>query len=170
MDGNPDSRPQPVQHGDSSPYALPQQQLVLEIYASSVTRSIEFYTSLGFELKWRVPDFQGNLSGDDFFAQLSWDDGCLLFLKAKQKDEAATSSRGVGNLRVMVPDVDAKHAQCQQLGCQIELELGDRKFVVRDFIVADPDGFGLRFGTYLPERGRKEQDGPDHEIVIRPGA
>lgn len=169
MDLKSKTQTQLASHCKSSAYALPQQQLVLEIYCSSVKRSIEFYTSLGFELKWRVPDFEGNLDGDNFFAQISWGDGCLLFLKAKKKNETITSSGGVGNIRVMVPDVDVKYAQCQKLGYQIVLELGDRKFVVRDFIVADPDGFGLRFASYLPERGRKEQEGPDHALVIRSG-
>lgn len=148
-------------------YALPQQQLVLEIYASSVKRSIDFYTSLGFTLQWKVPDFQGNLAGDDYFAQLSWNDGCLLFLKAKQPGPSVASSAGAGNLGIMVPHVDAMYARCRELGYAIELELEDRKFVVRDFIGRDPDGFGLRFATFLSDRGRAEQEGPDHQLVIR---
>jgi hypothetical protein len=67
----------------------------------------------------------------------------------------------------MVEDVDQMYKKCTHLGYRISQDIGDRKFVLRDFIVSDPDGFGLRFGSFLPDRGREEQNGPDHEIVIR---
>lgn len=151
------------QYSDDLPYVQPQWQLVLEIYASSVQSSIDFYTNLGFTLEWSVPNY---------FAQLSWDDGCLLFLKATPKSDATAhiishSRRTVGNLRIMIPDVDAKYEQCLQLGYTVVQELGDRKFVLRDFVVRDPDGFKIRFESFLPGRGRKEQEGPEHEIVVR---
>jgi predicted lactoylglutathione lyase len=143
---------------ESTAYAPSTQQLVLEIYCSSVSTSIEFYTSLGFHLNWEVPDY---------FAQLSWKDGCLLFLKAKQDDETSAPQSSAGNLRVMVEDVDQMYDKCSQLGYRISQDIGDRKFVLRDFIVLDPDGFGLRFGSFLPGSGREDQNGPDNEIVIR---
>jgi catechol 2,3-dioxygenase-like lactoylglutathione lyase family enzyme len=143
---------------DVTPYAPLTQQLVLEIYCTSLSRSIDFYTSLGFHLNWRVPDY---------FAQVAWQDGCLLFLKTKQKNGQPSSHSSAGNLRVMVENVDALYQKCVQLGYDIVQDIGDRKFVLRDFIISDPDGFGLRFGSFLPDTGREEQNGPIHEIVIR---
>lgn len=140
------------------PCAQLTQQLVLEIYCKSVESSINFYTSLGFKLRWKVPDY---------FAQLSWQDGCLLFLKVKQDKDAAASMASAGNLRVMVDNVDEIYEKAVKLDYTVSQDIGDRKFVLRDFIVLDPDGFGLRFGTFLPGRGRQEQDGPKHEIVVR---
>jgi catechol 2,3-dioxygenase-like lactoylglutathione lyase family enzyme len=143
----------------SSPsYAPAQWQLVLEVYVSSVSESVEFYTNLGFKVEWAVPEY---------FAQLAWEDGCILFLKSRPSDSTADSCQGVGNIRIMVADVDVKYAECQHLGYKMEQEIGDRQFVLRDFIVQDPDGFGVRFGSFLPDRGRKEQGGPDDEIVVR---
>lgn len=70
----------------------------------------------------------------------------------------------------MVHDVDAQYRKCtEELKCEVIQELGDRKFVLRDFIVRDPDGFGVRFGSFLVGRGRIEQQGPDDEIVIKAG-
>lgn len=139
-----------------NPYCPAPCQLVLEIYVSSLEHSIQFYTSLGFVLEWHVPGV---------FAQVSWDT-CLLFLKVKQTSEAVHASPG--NIRVMVPDVDAQYRKCtEKLKCEVIQELGDRKFVLRDFVVRDPDGFGVRFGSFLVGRGRSEQQGPDDEIVIK---
>ena len=139
-------------------YAPLTQQLVLEIYCRSVETSITFYTSLGFRLLWKVPEY---------FAQLSWQDGCLLFLKAKQGVDSSSRLSSDGNLRVMVDNVDDVYSECVKFGYKIIQDIGDRKFVLRDFIVSDPDGFGLRFGSFLPGRGRQEQDGPDDKIVVR---
>ena len=144
--------------GEVTPYAPLTRQLVLEIYCTSLSCSIDFYTSLGFHLNWKVPDY---------FAQLAWQDGCLLFLKTKQNNDRPSSDSSAGNLRVMVENADLLYEKCRQLGYNIAQDIGDRRFVLRDFIVSDPDGFGLRFGSFLPDMGREEQDGPLHEIVIR---
>jgi catechol 2,3-dioxygenase-like lactoylglutathione lyase family enzyme len=135
-------------------------QLVPEIYVSSLPISISFYISLGFHLDWHVPNY---------FAQLSWNQ-CLLFLKVKATTKSPLEdSISAGNVRIMIRDVDAKYAECLKLGCRVEQEVGDRKFVLRDFVVRDPDGWGVRFGSFLEGRGRKEQEGPDDEIVVEGG-
>lgn len=133
-----------------TPYAAAGQQLVFEIYVTSIERSIDFYTSLGFHLHWKFPSV---------FGQLSWEK-CLLFVKQK-KDIEKDRITCVGNIRIMIPNVDEKYEECKRLGYQIQQEIGDRRYVLRDFIVLDPDEFGVRFGSYLKERGRKEQiNGP----------
>jgi catechol 2,3-dioxygenase-like lactoylglutathione lyase family enzyme len=135
-------------------------QLVPEIYVSSLPISISFYISLGFHLDWHVPNY---------FAQLSWNQ-CLLFPKVKATTKSPLEdSISAGNVRIMIRDVDAKYAECLKLGCRVEQEVGDRKFVLRDFVVRDPDRWGVRFGSFLEGRGRKEQEGPDDEIVVEGG-
>lgn len=136
-----------------TPYTASGHQLVLEIYVTSIERSVDFYKSLGFNLDWKYPSL---------FGQLSWEQ-CLLFVK--QSKEGETNRTGTpGNIRIMVPDVDGKYEECKRLGYTIQQEIGDRKYVLRDFIVMDPDGFGVRFGSYLKGRGRKEQlNGPPKE-------
>jgi len=37
----------------------------------------------------------------------------------------------------------------QQLGARVIKPIADRYYGLRDFTIADPDGFGLRFGTRL---------------------
>jgi hypothetical protein len=64
----------------------------------------------------------------------------------------------------MIPNVDEKYEECKRLGYQIQQEIRDRRYVLRDFIVLHRDGFGVRFGSYLKGRGRKEQiNGPPKE-------
>jgi catechol 2,3-dioxygenase-like lactoylglutathione lyase family enzyme len=145
-----------------TPYCPPTQQLILEIYVCLLEKSTAFYKSLGFKLDWLVPSF---------FAQVSWQDGCLLFLKQKAAQNSSINpspahSTSAGNVRIMIPNVDAKYRECiDKLGCQVVQEVGDRKFVLRDFVVRDPDGFGVRFGSFLEGRGRREQEGPDDEML-----
>jgi len=58
----------------------------------------------------------------------------------------------------MVRDVDVKYVECLKLGCRVEQEIGDRKFVFRDFVVRDPDGWGVRFRSFLrAEAGRSRR-------------
>jgi len=53
---------------------------------------------------------------------------------------------------VMVPDVDACWAKAQELGVEVVLPIADRYYGLRDFTIADPDGFGIRFASALPAR------------------
>jgi len=53
------------------------------------------------------------------------------------------------NLRVLVPDVDHHWEAAQERGLRIVTPIGDHDYGLRDFTVADPDGFGVRFGTWL---------------------
>jgi len=96
-------------------YSPPEYQLILEIYVSSLERSIPFYQSLGFDLDWHVPNI---------FAQVSWDRS-ILFLKVKDASATvsaaspANGSHGAGNVRIMVPDVEMKYKECKKLGCTV---------------------------------------------------
>jgi uncharacterized glyoxalase superfamily protein PhnB len=49
----------------------------------------------------------------------------------------------------MVPDVDDCWDRANQLGARVVVPIGDRYYGLRDFTIADPDGFGVRFASLL---------------------
>jgi len=51
---------------------------------------------------------------------------------------------------VMVRNVDEYWELANQIGAQIIIPLADRYYGLRDFTIADPDGFGVRFASLLP--------------------
>jgi catechol 2,3-dioxygenase-like lactoylglutathione lyase family enzyme len=51
------------------------------------------------------------------------------------------------DVRVLVDDVDAVYALCRRNGVPMDLEIGDRYYGLRDFIVRDPHGFRIRFAA-----------------------
>lgn len=123
----------------ADPYVSATQQLVAEVFVSDLTRSIEFYRRFGFTL----------LRKEDRFAALEWE-GCELFLDERPVDQLARGTQA--NLRIMVPDVDRYWDLAQEIGVTILSPIGDRYYGLRDFTILDPDGFGLRFGSWLTDR------------------
>ena len=53
------------------------------------------------------------------------------------------------SLRIMVADVDALWQKANQLQLRIGTVIGDRPYGLRDFVIIDPAGFGLRFAQVL---------------------
>jgi uncharacterized glyoxalase superfamily protein PhnB len=51
----------------------------------------------------------------------------------------------------MVPNVDEYWKLVNEIGAQVIIPLGNRYYGLRDFTIADPDGFGVRFASELPE-------------------
>jgi len=113
------------------------QQLVIELYVRDFKASCEFYQAFGFRM---VRD-----EGD--FAELQWEDA-FLFLEANT-NAPAPSSFPVGNMRILVPNVDDYWVLSQQMGVQVIRPLENRSYGLRDFTIAGPDGLGLRFATRL---------------------
>ena len=50
-------------------------------------------------------------------------------------------------LRIMVPNVDDCWQLVNAMGARILVPIADRYYGLRDFIFADPDGYGLRFAS-----------------------
>src|SRR5947209_6249192 len=117
------------------------EQLVVELLVRDLLRSLGFYRALGFDL----------LRADERFAVLAWE-GHRLFLD-QQEDLPEPGARPAMNVRVMVPDVDRYWRLANQSGLCIVAAIADRSYGLRDFTIADPDGFGLRFATRLPAAG-----------------
>jgi catechol 2,3-dioxygenase-like lactoylglutathione lyase family enzyme len=114
-----------------------QEQLILELYVRNISASADFYQRLGFRL----------LRAESHFVELAWGEG-LLYLE-EIADAPAPNGPLVGNVRVMVDDVDRSWALVQALGCTVVKPIGDRFYGLRDFTIAGPDGVGLRFASRL---------------------
>src|SRR3546814_16726758 len=72
--------------------------------------------------------------------------GQRLFLA--ENPDAPTTPRWT-NLRIMVEDVDALWHRIRALGISPTHAIGNRFYGLRDFTLADPSGFALRFAEAL---------------------
>ena len=129
-------------------YVEPIEQLVTEILVRDIRRSTAFYRALGFAL----------LRDGGDFVELAWEEHRLYLAEpsAFLTEDAAMppfpSPFPLANVRVMVADVDAHWRNATALGCRVVVPVGDRYYGLRDFMIADPDGFGVRFASLLPEK------------------
>ncbi len=128
-----------------SGYVPSTEQLVTEIVVRDIKRSTRFYLRLGFELLRDAGDFV-ELTWEDhrlFLAQLS------AFPEIKDVEFPARPKFPLANIRVMVSNVDDHWRVANEIGAQIITPVADRYYGLRDFIIADPDGFGVRFASIL---------------------
>jgi uncharacterized glyoxalase superfamily protein PhnB len=123
-----------------------------EIFVPDVGAALDFYTGkLGFAL-YRV-DPPGDPGPRSEFAIVTLGRAVVMF--ARDDLYAATggtieSRRGVAiDIRVMVDDADAVYNQSRVNGVEIVHEIGDRYYGLRDFVIADLNGFRLRFASTL---------------------
>ncbi len=112
-------------------------QLVVELYVRDFKASCTFYQAFGFQM----------VRNEDDFAVLQWEDA-LLFLEANP-DAPSPPSFPIGNIRILVPNVDDYWLLSQQMGAQVIRPLENRSYGLRDFAIVGPDGLGLRFATRL---------------------
>ncbi len=128
-----------------SPYVDPTEQLVCEIVVRDIKRSVAFYRSLGFEL----------LRDDGDFVELTWEDHRLFLAEISAFQGVGPGERvqpaefPAANVRVMVPNVDDCWKVAGDVGAAVVVPIGDRYYGLRDFTIADPDGFGIRFASLL---------------------
>lgn len=120
-----------------SRYVESTRQLVIEVMVRNLAVSKAFYERLGFEV----------IREDGSFLELAWE-GSLFFLD-ERPDLARTPDDPVANVRVMVPDVDRWWTVAGEMNARVVSPIGDRYYGLRDFTIADPDGFGLRFASWL---------------------
>jgi catechol 2,3-dioxygenase-like lactoylglutathione lyase family enzyme len=120
----------------AAPYVPATEQLVVEIHVRNLDRAVDFYRGLGFE----ILDRKGG------FATVVWE-GHQLFLDEQPSHESPTSAQA--NVRVMVPDVDTWWCRATAMGARVLAPIADRSYGLRDFTIADPDGFGIRFATRM---------------------
>ena len=119
-------------------YADPGKQLILEVYSNDLNASVNFYTQFGFRL----------VRKDENFVELSWGKN-FLYLEETPGLEGTNPQYPVGNIRIMVSNVDSYWNLAQELGTKVFREIGNREYGLRDFTICGPDGIGLRFATRL---------------------
>ena len=120
-------------------YVNPGEQLVVALYVRNIKESSEFYQSYGFEV----------VRDEGTFMELKWEDA-RLFLSAVE-GTPPPPVKPIGNMRVMVPDVDAYWTLANKMGAKILSPIEDQYYGLRDFLIAGPDGLALRFATWLKE-------------------
>jgi hypothetical protein len=114
-------------------------QLILEVYVRDVAASMHFYQQYGFVVRCDAGTF----------VELRWDRALIYLEQTPQAPEPPAPA--VGNVRVLVPDVDRYWTLAQRLGADVIRPIGDREYGLRDFTIAGPDGIGLRFASRLPD-------------------
>ena len=117
-------------------YVPPGEQLVVELYVRDIKRSCEFYLKLGFEM----------VRDDGNFLVLRWGEAQLFLEEVK---DAPPPSSPVGNIRILVPDVDHYWELSRRLGAEVIRPIEDRYYGLRDFTIAGPDGLAIRFGKRI---------------------
>lgn len=121
------------------------EQLVTEILVKDLRRAIKFYGRLGFKLLRETKDF----------AEITWEEHRLFLAEPSAFHDATPSEHfpepgsPTSNIRVMVPNVDDFWKLVNEMGATIILPIGDRYYGLRDFTIADPDGFGVRFASSI---------------------
>lgn len=124
-------------------YVDPTEQLVIEIFVRDIVKSTAFYRRLGFEL----------LRDDGDFVELTWE-GHRLFLDERGEAMGPVPDTVQANVRVMVPDVDRYWDLAAEMGARVLAPIADKSYGLRDFAIADPDGFAVRLATRLEDLGR----------------
>ena len=123
-------------------YVDPTEQLVTEIFVRDIAKSTAFYRRLGFEL----------VRDDGDFVELAWE-GHGLFLDERGEAMGPVADTVQANVRVMVPDVDRYWELAAEMGARVLAPIADKSYGLRDFAIADPDGFAVRFATRLEDQG-----------------
>ncbi len=115
-----------------------------ELFVRDMEASIRFYVErLGFR----------TVRQESGFAVVSLGEAHVLLATPDEAAPAmaswlATGPRGIGlNIRIMVDAVDALYQRAADRGATVIQEIDDRAYGLRDFIIADPDGFLLRFAS-----------------------
>ena len=111
-------------------------QLVTEVFVHDLKVSRVFYEKLGFATTVTEPTFLELQFG-----------GRKLFLSQR---EGAQPAKPAANIRIGVPDVDRYYGLAKKMGARVLTPIGDRVWGERDFLIVDPDGFGLRFASLRP--------------------
>ena len=121
-----------------------------EIVVKDIERSTRFYCQLGFRVLRDAGDF----------VELSWEDHLLFIAELSTYHEVTgndiklpePSKFPLANIRIMVANVDEYWKLVKEMGAQIIIPVADRYYGLRDFIISDPDGFGVRFATFLQKQ------------------
>jgi catechol 2,3-dioxygenase-like lactoylglutathione lyase family enzyme len=121
-------------------------QLLLELFVDDLQRSRDFFTGvLGFEVRAEQASGYTSLSNGD--ALISLNDRKLLGDDHPIQAHAGERlGRGI-EIVLSVADIDAAFEKVTASGWPDVSELGERPWGLRDFRLADPDGYYLRISS-----------------------
>ena len=125
--------------------------LVPELYVDDLEQSLRFYASMGFTVRYARPE--------ERFAMIAQGAAQIMLEEPVGRvfgEVGSSGARGHGlNLQITVTDADDLRSRVPR-GSLIPLDVetrsyaaGDEELTVRQFIVADPDGYLLRFSSVL---------------------
>ena len=126
-------------------------RLRIELFVDDLDTSIGFYAALGFAVERREHDY----------ASLRWGDAVIGLGPAAKLPETGpgpgltqerlAGARGAGvEIVLEVEDLDAALAVVRAAGHPLADPPQDRPWGLRDFRLADPDGYYLRITTSAP--------------------
>ena len=109
----------------------------------NMKKTIDFYeNSLGFKMGMVFPD-----ADNPEYADLSKDGMVLMFIPAANLGIGSDEKLGTGvNLYLEIDgDIDEYYAELKEKGVKIAVDIKDEPFGIRDFTIADVDGYQLTF-------------------------
>jgi len=118
--------------------------------ARNMKETIEFYrNTLGFQMGMAFPD-----ASNPEYADLSKDGMVLMFLPAVNLGIGSEEKLGVGvNLYLEIDgDIDEYYEELKKNGVNIVVDIKDEPFGIRDFTVADSNGYQLIFNTIIAKQ------------------
>jgi catechol 2,3-dioxygenase-like lactoylglutathione lyase family enzyme len=122
-----------------SDYIDSRDQLVVELYVRNMKESSAFYQALGFQV----------IREEEDFMELQWESAWIMLDASRDTVPPSPVQHPVGNIRVMVPNVDDYWSLAKKMGARVIRPIENREYGLRDFTIAGPDGLGLRFATRL---------------------
>ncbi len=115
------------------------------MFVPDVEAAIRFYTErLGFTLLSKDAG-----RGFTDFAELALDEAVVMFAHESlfHGAQSAADRGGMVDIRIMVRDVDATCRRAREHGVTVVLDIADRPYGLRDFIIRDLNGFRIRFAS-----------------------
>ncbi len=123
--------------------------LIPELSVSNIKASIDFYTSLGFNIVYE--------RAQDKFCFLQLEDNQIMIEQINDNWNTAKLEypfgRGI-NISMSVKDIDKFYEEVKNKNIKIFMKLKVNKYVVNDviyedkeFLIQDPDGYLLRFNN-----------------------
>lgn len=123
----------------------------INLRVANVEESLRYYQEvLGFE-----DDFHhGAEDGALMYASMKCDGAQVMLSSLEDVPETARPFRGAGVdvlFNLQDGDVDAYYAQVKQKGARIAVEIEDKFWGHREFVVEDPDGYRLVFTKHVKD-------------------
>ncbi len=114
-----------------------------------VSRATAYYTTkLGFDCPGGV--FDGGVPGEGGVYAIVRRGEIEIHLQIRRGDESARQREDIEqDVYVFVPDADALFAEFRANGVEIHRPPSDAPYGLRDFVIEDPEGHRLTFGTRI---------------------